>query len=77
MIGSFCLASIGIIEIPLLYTNFKFCCGTTDAARDAAVVLTESSQIVHAVRSLRIAQLLDVGLRFDDLYRHLRRQIFA
>jgi hypothetical protein len=54
MIGSFCLASISIVEISLLYTNFKFCCGATDAARDAAVVLTEPSQIVHAVRSLRI-----------------------
>jgi hypothetical protein len=54
MIGSFCLASISIVEISLLYTNFKFCCGATDAARDAAVVLAEPGQIVHAVRSLRI-----------------------
>jgi hypothetical protein len=54
MIGSFCLASIGIVEIPQLYTNFKFCCGATDNARSVAVVFTKPSQIVHAVRSLRI-----------------------
>jgi hypothetical protein len=53
MIGSFCLASIGIVEIPFC-TNFKFCCGATDTARGAIVVLTEPGQIVHAGRSLRI-----------------------